>query len=164
MAITYEPIVSVSLTSTQASLALSSIPSTYTDLVLVVTGTTTSADQLLCRINNDTGNNYSRTTLGADGSSTQSTRATNDTRAVTGTYGYFGTTVGYINTLFINNYSNTTSYTQIISKTGNGANGVSAVGNMWRSTAAVTTINLYTDGGYSFNAGTTFNLYGILAA
>ena len=69
-----------------------------------------------------------------------------------------------INTLFINNYANTTSYKQIISKTGNGANGVSAVGNMWRSTAAVTTINLYTDGGYNFGAGTTFNLYGILAA
>jgi hypothetical protein len=164
MAITYNAIVSVSLTASQASVILDSIPSNYTDLVLVVTGKTTSADQLLVRLNNDSGNNYSRTTLGADGTSTQSTRGTNDIRAVTGTYGYFGTTVGYINTLFINNYSNTTSYKQILSRTGNGANGVSAIANLWRSTAAVSTLNLYTDGGYNFDVGTTFNLYGILAA
>ena len=164
MAITYNAIVSVSLTASQASVILDSIPSNYTDLVLVVTGKTTSADQLLVRLNNDSGNNYSRTTLGADGTSTQSTRGTNDIRAVTGTYGYFGTTVGYINTLFINNYSNTTSYKQILSRTGNGATGVSAIANLWRSTAAVSTLNLYTDGGYSFDVGTTFNLYGILAA
>jgi hypothetical protein len=164
MAITYNAIVSVSLTASQASVNLGSIPSNYTDLVLVVTGKTTSADQLLCRINNDTGSNYSRTTLGANGSITQSTRAANDSRGVTGTYGYFETTVGYINTLFINNYSNTTSYKQILSRSGNGANGVSAVANLWRSTSAVNTINLYTDSGYSFDVGTTFNLYGILAA
>jgi hypothetical protein len=164
MAITYNAIVSVSLTASQASVNLGSIPSTYTDLVLVVTGKTTTADSLICRINKDTGSNYSRTTLGADGTSSQSTRATNDSRAVVGTYGYLGTTVGYINTLFINNYSSTTSYKQILNKTGNGANGVSAVANLWRSTSAVSTITLYTDSGYSFDVGTTFNLYGILAA
>ena len=55
------------------------------------------------------------------------------------------------------NYSNTTTYKTLLTRANNANNGVNAEVNLWRSTAAITSISIN-----SLKAGTTFNLYGIL--
>ncbi len=59
------------------------------------------------------------------------------------------------------NYSNTTTYKTFISRSGNGTGGfANSTVNLWRSTAAITTVYLFAAGG-SLDAGTTATLYGI---
>jgi hypothetical protein len=74
--------------------------------------------------------------------------------------GAFATTVTNIQ-----NYSNATTYKTVLSRGGgaNTGNLVIAYVGTWRSTAAITTIDLINDSG-NFAAGSTFSLYGITAA
>lgn len=62
---TYDLISSTTLNSSASSLTISSIPSTYRDLVLVidVLGTSTSVNTLYARFNNDSGSNYTSNSL-----------------------------------------------------------------------------------------------------
>ncbi len=105
MTSTYEKIATTTLGSAALSVTFSSISASYTDLVLIVDGSTASASGLALQFNGDTGNNYSDTYIYGDGSSAASGRNSN----VSGTYiGYFGTTQS--NTIAqIANYSNTTT-------------------------------------------------------
>ena len=56
---TMTPIATNTLTAVASSVTFSSIPSTYTDLVLVLQGSFDSADDVRFRFNGDTGSNYS---------------------------------------------------------------------------------------------------------
>jgi hypothetical protein len=61
MPTTYEPIQTTAFTSATASYTFSSIPSTYTDLVIVFVGqqnSTFSGRNLNIQFNGDTGSNY----------------------------------------------------------------------------------------------------------
>ena len=63
--ITYTPIASTTLGSAAASYTFSSIPNTYTDLVLIASmaDSNSGADQrMLVQVNGDTGTKYSTTT------------------------------------------------------------------------------------------------------
>ena len=75
---TYTPIYTTTLASAAASYTFSSIPSTYTDLVIAATGLTTAGTTLAMRFNGDTATNYSDTYLlgnaGAASSSRDSTK------------------------------------------------------------------------------------------
>jgi hypothetical protein len=61
------------------------------------------------------------------------------------------------------NYSNATTYKTMLSRANNGAAGVDAIANLWRSTAAISSITVKITGG-NMKAGSTFTLYGIAAA
>jgi hypothetical protein len=75
---TYEAIATQTLGSAAASVTFSSIPGTYTDLVLVVAGTlTTGTENIVMQFNGDTGSNYSVTSLLGDGSTASSFRSSN---------------------------------------------------------------------------------------
>jgi len=73
---TYTPIATTTLGSTTASYTFSSIPSTYTDLVLVVIGeayfTSTNYINTGVQFNSDTGSNYAAHYLIGNGSSVSS--------------------------------------------------------------------------------------------
>jgi hypothetical protein len=164
MASTYEPIATNTLASATNNVTFSSIPSTYTDLVLIMSLKSTSGVQdCLIQLNSDTGNNYSSTFLYGTGSSAASTRQSNNP------YGY-GDYVGAIFTTNFNNeivqfmnYSNTTTNKTFISRANQASNGVDAIVNLWRSTAAINTIKLFPSA-QNFAIGSTFTLYGIKAA
>jgi hypothetical protein len=159
---TYEAIATNTLGSAAASVTFSSIPSTYTDLVLVVNANTAIDTQIRLQFNGDTGSNYSATMIGGDGSSAFTVRVSNE---VSMNAAGVGITSG--STVFqINNYANTTTYKTSMGRYNLGSSGYGEVGlkiGLWRSTSAVTSIVLFPTSG-NFNTGGTFNLYGIKAA
>lgn len=160
MAATYTPIASITLGATATSVTFSSIPQTYTDLVMVEQGTSNAGtNNLTFRVNGDAGSNYSRTTLFGTGSAAGSSRGSNSTE---GYANAVATTISD-NQIHIFNYANTTTYKTFLTKGGYSADQVVVRVNLWRSTAAITSLFLACDGGNSFASGTTFNLYGILA-
>jgi hypothetical protein len=166
MPATYEPIATTTLGSAAASYTFSSIPATYTDLILVFNGTQTSnGNTIYVRCNGDTATNYSCTVLYGTGSVTGSTRASNlsDGLQLAGYIGGLSSTspaVAYIN---IMNYSNTTTYKSSISRSSLASSDTQTAASLWRSTAAINSLTVRIDAN-TIAAGTTLTLYGIKAA
>ena len=63
MAATYEPIATTTLGSAASSITFNSIPATYTDLRVVLVGTTTATANCWLTFNSDGATNYSDTFL-----------------------------------------------------------------------------------------------------
>ena len=163
---TYEPIATTTLGSAQASITFSTISGSYTDLVLIGSYGTANGNCPLMQFNSDTGSNYSITELVGNGTSASSSRRSNCTSIdIAKTVGGNGNLEQNF-VISIQNYSNATTYkTALIRQnlaTGT-YSGVTAIVGLWRSTSAITTIKLLTDGG-NYNSGSTFTLYGIKAA
>lgn len=168
---TYTPISSTTLTSNTASVDLTSF-SGYTDLVVVFSGqiikSTGTADSLLVRVGNstiDTGANYSYTNLTGDGSTASSGRTSGDTRfwsdvIAASTAGTSFSTIVYN----FQNYANTTTNKTVLFRTSTPTFSVDARVALWRSTSAITIIRFYPYSGTAIASGSTFTLYGILAA
>jgi hypothetical protein len=159
MATTYEPIATTTLGSSAASYTFSSIPATYTDLVLIVNGSTASNTGTYIRYNSDSASNYSNTGLNGDGTSASSFRATTVGSIATGEFRNYNSTM-IINVL---NYVNSTTYKTNISRANTASDYVQAIVGLWRSTATINSIFIGTTSA-NFNTGTTFTLYGIKAA
>ena len=165
-AATYEPIATTTLGSNTASYTFSSIPSTYTDLVLVVNGQVSSSVTVSCQVNGDTATNYSTTELFGDGTTASSFRSsTNAQIAVMGIGAQVGSGTIWTSTLHFQNYSNTTTYKTVLGRTSASATGINVIAGLWRSTSAINSIKILGYAGASgFTTGTTFTLYGIAAA
>ena len=169
MAQTYTPIASTTLTSAAASYTFSSIPATYTDLVLVAVGTTTTdGASLTIRFNADSTSNYSTTMVRGNGTSATSARGTSITSLFLG-YGTGFSSSQITNAIMnIQNYANATTFKTCISRVNN-ANGSTGVGTeanvgLWRKTpAAINSIVIGADAG-NLATGMVFTLYGIKAA
>lgn len=169
MPATYEPIATTTLISTTAIPVFTSIPQTYTDLVLISSGQAaiTGDDFAVVYFNNDGGSNYTTTQLFTiNGSSAASSRTSSTT-------GIFSTPLnalssGYSGTcaLHIMNYSKTTTFKTVISRDNSQRSGLNTgIGiGLWRSTAAINSIYLRTVNGYGWASGSTLTLYGITAA
>lgn len=169
MASTYTPIATYALGSATQYVDFLIIPQTYTDLILVSnakdsgTGTVNTNAQV-GNGSYDTGSNYSWTWLGGSGTTAASGRGSNTTSYLTGAVSTGGNAV---TTLHFQNYSNTTTYKTMLSRssladTASGQS-VSAWAGLWRSTSAINQIRVY-PGGQTWAAGSTFTLYGIQAA
>ena len=159
--ITYDKIATNTLGSAAASVTFSSIPATYTDLVVIISAKTTSAAQnLLMRVNSDTGTNYSTTLLTGSGTAVGSVKTSNATQGALDNYGYPDTANHNITTVNLMNYSNTSTYKTWLSRANNAANGTTALVGLWRSTSAINIIRLTTTSG-NFVQHSTFALYGI---
>lgn len=159
---TYEPIQTTTLGTGQLTVTLSSIPQTYTDLILIINGFSAS-NYVLIRVNGDSATNYSRTYLTGNGSAATSTRLSNQTQAYSG-LGSSSTDRGQSITHF-NNYSNTTTYKTFLTNGGYAASYLGLEASLWRSTSAITSISITNgDSVNNIGAGTSFTLYGIKAA
>ena len=164
MASTYEPIATTTLGSAASSYTFSSIPSTYTDLRLVVTASTTTganSGRADVTVNSDTGSNYSFTRLYGDGSSAGSYRRSNQT-----SFAEMLNSSSNFNPMYLDfmSYSNTTTYKTVLQNAFINASFRREVGvGLWRSTSAISsiTITAFSD---TFQTGSTFTLYGIKAA
>jgi hypothetical protein len=173
MPITYEPIATTTLGGAAATVTFSSIPGTYTDLVLVAVARTDRADYddiMGIQFNSDTATNYSTTILNGDGTTATSTRQTS-VAYITSRVGAASATAGvWTPVIFsIQNYSNATTNKTALSRfnepTSGGADyGVGATVGLWRSTAAITSIVLKPIVGTNLISGSTFTLYGIKSA
>ena len=168
MAKTYEPISTTTLSVATSTVTFSSVPQTYTDLILVtVFGTATLNEDLAVRFNSDTGSNYSRTHLRGNGSTVGSATATGQNLLLLD-LDSSGSTLNtglQIITHFMN-YANTSIQKSVISRSGTlggGFTGTSLIAGLWRDTTAISTIGLFATSG-NFVAGSTFTLYGIKAA
>ena len=166
MASTYTPIATTTLGSAANGITFSSIPSTYTDLVIVADySLNVSNASLWCRLNSDTGSNYSFTRLSGNGSSASSGRGSNETQArITADATAQASSTRQTVTLNFQNYSNATTYKTFLTRYGS-TGGTEAFVCLWRSTSAITSINIkYFDATAAIEAGSTFTLYGIKAA
>jgi hypothetical protein len=167
---TYTPIATSTLGSSASTITFSSIPSTYTDLVLVFQATAASANMNFdIRVGNgtvDSGSNYSDTYLVGGSGGASSNRSTGQDRLRVGNSAYIQSSGGVFTaiTQFMN-YSNTSTYKTTLSRDGNVNMSVveTSVG-LWRSTSAINIITMGDFGGSTMAAGTTATLYGIAAA
>ena len=173
MANTYTLISSNTLSGSAASVTFSSIPSTYTDLVLRYSarsdadgGTIAASMNMQIYLNGVTsGTSYSYTYLQGNGSATASGRAssTNQMKApyadgLSATANSFGNGEIYIP-------SYTASQSRPISGFGVSETNASAaimwtIADLYQNSTAVSQISLYPDGG-NFVSGSSFYLYGI---
>ena len=158
MPATYDKIASQTLGSAATTISFTSIPATYTDVVMVLAGIYTATNYINVRVNNDGGSNYSFTYLRGDISSATSGRNSNQS------FG-FGITESATNAIFqFQNYSNTTTNKTVLFRSGRASDDTRASVGLWRSTAAINRIDLYHDSTNGFNTGTMVTLYGIKAA
>lgn len=157
---TYEPIATTTFGSASTGVTFSSVPQTYTDLIIIVTGNTTAGptDNNM-QFNGDTSANYSVTGLYGDGGAGASFRSAASNMETGGIY--WGTGIGS-RIMHIMNYANTTTYKTVLTRSNPGNSVESRIG-LWRSTSAITSIYVYV-GASTYTAGTTITLYGIAAA
>ena len=165
MAATYTPIASITLGAAASSVTFSSIPQTYTDLVLVMNTKGSTANYPRVIINSDSGSNYSRTYLTGTGTSAVSGRNSNLVGNASLTAYAVNSSSNFVLNIIVNvfNYSNTTTYKTMLSKANDANTGVDLSSILWRSTSAITNLQLALDTG-DYASGSTFNLYGILGA
>jgi hypothetical protein len=162
MAITYEPISTQTLSTAAASVTFSSIPGTYTDLIVVSNGSNSTLSEIRIRFNSDSGSNYSETLLLGSGTNAISGRGTNTTYLV---HNYVDTTRGMAISQ-INNYSSSNVYKTMLTRWNAPSSSdpyVAAYVGLWRNTAAITSVTILTATG-NLASGSTFTLYGIKAA
>lgn len=166
---TMTPIATTTLGSAAAAITFSSIPSTYTDLVLVCNIASTSSNTLFIRFNGDTGTNYSATRLYGSGTAAGSDRDTNASYGLLTNYAYPTSTLGNTTEIVsIMNYSNSTTYKTFLSRANAAGAGVDAIVGLWRATpAAINSISLSTNGfagTTTISSGSNVTLYGVKAA
>jgi hypothetical protein len=162
MASTYVPLATTTLGSAASSYTFTSIPSTYTDLVLIGSVAANGGnDDVQINFNGDTGTNLSATFLYGNGTTAASARRTSVVNTELDWTG-IGTGQGRI-AVNIMNYANTTTYKTALARVDFADKGANASVVLWRSTAAINSIKILLPG-QLFIAGSTFTLYGILAA
>jgi len=170
MASTFEPIGTSTLTSsaTNFSVTFSSIPSTYTDLrVVVAMQTSDSGNDTWLNFNGDSASNYGWRTMEVEGSNTLAGLAIYSSAQIriNNWQSYTTANKPVLYTADILNYTNTTGYKTTLSK-GQGSYGTYGSTGMtcgiWRNTAAITSLTVFHGG--TVNAKSTFTLYGIKAA
>ena len=157
---TYEPIATQTLGSTAATVTFSSIPGTYTDLVLVTNNTSSGglAGVYLENINGNTATDYSSTKIFGTGTVASSDRNTSDTSVNIA----LSNSTQCNNIFHFLNYSNTTTFKTVLARGNSGGTGQTRASiALFRSTAAITSFRL---SGVTFDIGSTFTLYGILKA
>jgi hypothetical protein len=157
MPATYSTIATTTLGSAAASYTFTSIPNTYTDLVLI-TAPNTALSNLNLYFNSDTSALYSDTAMWGLGSGSGTSGRDANSNYFFGTY----STGNPIQKWDIMNYSNTNIFKSIILRV-NDVDRVGAQTGIYRSTNAITSITLIPGSG-NLPSGLTATLYGIAAA
>ena len=174
---TYVALKTTTVTGSPASdITFTSIPTTYTDLMLVVTGSAASGNigTSYIQLNGDTGTTYSTTYMAGNGSTATSSRFSSSHGIAIG-----GITAGIqtnqqTTTAHIMNYSNNTTNKTVLARYSNAGYETNTSVGLWQpatiSTSAVTSIRIYI--GYSntttsqdnWAVGTTATIYGVASA
>ena len=158
---TYTPIATATGTGSSTTFTFSSIPSTYTDLVIVLNGSLSSGANVRMTLNNDSGNNYSMTVLSGDGTSVASFRDTSQPF-----FQYLGFADSGMSMVIGNimNYSNTTTFKTYVQRQNKASAQTQAAVGLYRSTSAINRLDIFTSNTATWTTATTVTLYGIASA
>ncbi len=163
---TYSLIASNTIGTAAGTYTFTSIPTTFTDLIIVVNAKASTVTNTYIQVGNgsvDTGSNYSRTQISGNGSAASSGRNSNQTLFYCDNNSApDAANFNYVNTIHLMDYSNTTTNKTFLNRPNNAGYGVEAQVGLWRSTSAINTILLGVASG-TWSVGTTFKLYGIQA-
>lgn len=155
---TYTLINQITLATASSTVAISSIPQNYRDLVLVFDGTVSTFVNILVSANGDASNVYTRAQMAGTGSGSGSA----STGTHTGLYMVFG---GSGERVFANmtimDYSQTDKHKTALSKGHTTGSEVAARSLRWPSNAAIFSLTVTAQTG-NFLTGSTFSLYGIV--
>lgn len=168
MAATYEAIQTATASGSSGVVNFTSIPQTYTDLILVMKlGYTSGTNYAVVRANGDGeyNTNYGNTYLAGNGTAASSAR----NGGLAGFYSSFAiqgnTTLDFIATMHIFNYSNTTTYKTALTRANLTSAGTEAVVACRRTdTNAITSLEVKATSSSIFSSGSTFTLYGVKSA
>ena len=156
-----------------STVTFSSIPNTYKHLQVRYLAQTNrgtyGTDNILIRLNSDTGSNYSLHALTGDGASATASAGTSTSQFLSQATGSGASTTYGAGVMDLLEYANTNIYKTARILSGADHNGTIAgyggqilfsSGN-WRSTSAVTTIQFRPEFGSAFTQYSSFALYGI---
>ena len=155
----------ITTTSGATNVSFTSIPSTYKNLRIVYSAAITSGawEFFLMRLNNDTAANYDRQTLQGRAGSATAAETYGATSMYIANISQTNTSVGQI---VIPAYKDTLldklAFNTFYAKHGTSSTNqfVGVFGGAWRSTSAITQIDLFPDTSKVFVTGSTFTLYG----
>ena len=157
---TYSTIATYTASGSSATFSFTSIPSTFTDLHLVINGTLTSNQGIKMRFNSDSGSNYSYLRVYGNGTSA-GTDASGNRDGID--IGYQISSSRQMTIVDVMNANNSTTFKSSLYRLSAPANDGALAGiSLWRNTAAITSIDLVA--GANYVSGTTATLYGITAA
>jgi 2-succinyl-5-enolpyruvyl-6-hydroxy-3-cyclohexene-1-carboxylate synthase len=163
MATAITALANLTLGSAQATVTFSSISGSYRDLILVVTGKTSVAyDVVQIRLNGDTAANYSTVVVANNGAAGYSSTPTGQTKMQFGILGATSTTSAMQWTTHLMDYSATDKHKTVLARTDNATDSsmTEISTNRWASTAAITSIAVIAGTG-TWSTGATFALYGV---
>jgi hypothetical protein len=172
---TYEKIASYTFpNSSSASYTFTSVPSTFTHLIMTATlkGTSTNYASIYMRVGNggsaDSGSNYSQLTMYGTGSGANSERINSGTSlSLNRASGYSSDEWGAyeINLLGYTNANQKTAFVAQNTLTTGAGKGTERYAGMWNNTATVDTITIGGNGSSNnIASGSIVTLYGIKAA
>jgi len=156
--VTYDPLATITLATTQATITFSSISQSYRDLVLVMSPIATVANDVRIRFNSDTTSVVNTVYMYGNGTSATGGLDTTST--------YFlgpdtvGTTAGQMAILNFMDYSATDKNKSVLMRYDKASMGTRFVTGRWASNSAITQLVIYTSSS-TFAAGTTMTLYGV---
>lgn len=170
MTIAMQPIYTQTASGSSSLISFNNIPQTFTDLMVVAStrsGGSAIDVNLFVWLNSETsGTNYSNTRLYGNGSATASDRISSVSYATSGNGNAANSTASTYssNNFYFPNYTSST-FKSWLGDAVIENNATSAIqmmtANLWRSTAAITRIQIGDFGGNNFVNASTFSLYGI---
>jgi hypothetical protein len=157
------PLANLTLGSSSTSVTFSSISGAYRDLVLICNyrNTIANSDFMGVRINSDTGSNYNALVINnVNGGNSISNSSYNSSST-----GWLTVQGGFEGSLEANfmDYAQTNKHKNWICRNNTPTYGSELLAGRWESTAAMTTLQLYSINGWAFASGSTFALYGVSA-
>lgn len=161
---TYDLITSQTLSTNATSVTLSSIPASYSDLVLVVVSelSNVDTDYDFLRFNGDAATNYFGIIMRGDGASSASASFSSQNQMWVD--GSASTITNNIKNLIIHimDYSATNKHKTVLMRNNSTTQTVVTNASRWASTSAISSI-LYRPNSGTLAAGTILSLYGIVS-
>jgi len=161
---TYTPIATYAVPSAAANYTFSSIPNTYTDLIIVANLVSSLSSSVSVQLNGDTGSNYNFLYMFGNGTTTSNGNQT----AASSMDIFYGNSTISTQIAHFQSYANTSVRKNFISRFSPVTEYAGGYAGEWTSTAAINSIKLIAGGSSAsastFLLGTTFTLYGIASA
>lgn len=162
---TWVPIASMTSTGSETGANFTSIPQTYTDLVIIITAQLNSGfTNFIMTYNGDTGANYSTQFFRTGYATTDGARIASANNCQLDSYAQVYAGGMRVSRVDIYQYANTNVYKCSQSISGSPGYGNENIAHQWRNYNAISSIAITVGGGNTLLAGSTIAMYGIKGA